>query len=113
MSSADHDEILIAFCFGLLTVNFAPLWSDACATLKAVSGRSGLKLWELTFSNLTSENSENSGDIIEKCEASDVAAESVSDQIWSESELDFPSRLQRLYYTVLPIRLIIDIIGHC
>ena len=113
MSSSEYDEILIAFCFGLLTVNFAPLWSDACAALKVVSGRSGVKVWELTFSHLTSENNEESEDIINKGAPSDDTAELPSDQIWRESELDFPSRLQRLYDTVLTIRIKIDMIGHC
>ena len=111
LSSSEHDEILIAFCFGLLTVNFAPLWSDACAALKVVSGRSGLHVWELAFFHLTSENNEESENITEKG-ASDVTSKSASDQIWGESELNFPSRLERLYDTVLSIRVNIDIIGY-
>jgi hypothetical protein len=102
LSSSEYDKILIAFCFGLLTVNFAPLWSDACTALKVISGRSGMQVWELAYFNLTSENNEESESITEKG-VSDVTSESASDQIWGEGELDFPSRLERLYATVLPI----------
>jgi hypothetical protein len=98
MSSPDYDDMLITFCFGLLTINFAPLWNDACAALKAVADRSGAKVWEMAFSQLSSEKD----DISEhETQSATAASKSSQDDIWSLGQLDLPAQLQRLYEMVI------------
>jgi hypothetical protein len=99
LSTSEHDEILIPFCFGLLTVNFAPLWNDACAALKVVAGRSGAKVWELAFSHLSNEMNEESEDA-EKPETTALGYESFTEKVWDESQQNSTTRLQHLYNTV-------------
>ena len=86
---------MIAFCFGLLTVNFAPLWSDASGVLKIIGDRSGAKLWEKAFSDL---NLEDSGEIDvgpSKIDKSNTLA--LSNTIWEGNQVDLKSRTEGLH----------------
>jgi len=99
LSSSEQDEMLIQFCFGLLTINFTPLWKDACAVLKLISERSGGKIWEKAFDRLTAGDIE--GD--EEHDASkpeDSKSEKLIDKVWTESQLDDDTQLQQLYEKV-------------
>src|SRR5271170_3389003 len=100
LSSSEHDEILVAFCFGLLTINFAPLWNDACAVLKVISERSGGKIWEKAFAQLTLEGIEDKEDAPKESEAEDAKSESPLDIVWNENQLGYDTRLLRIYDTV-------------
>ena len=88
MCSAEQDNMFIAFCFGLLTVNFAPLWNEACAALKVVAGRSGVEVWEMAFPPLVSEKNEESEDV-EKNELAKLDNEMFAEKIWNEGQQDF------------------------
>jgi hypothetical protein len=113
LSSSEQDEMLIAFCFGLLTINFAPLWNDACAVLKLISERSGAKIWERAFAQLTSEGIEDKEDEFKGSEPEDAKSESPLDKVWNESQLNYDTRLWHLYDMVfLPISLAL-INRHC
>lgn len=112
MCSSENDDLLIAFCFGLLTANFAPLWSDACNALKVVAERSGAKVWGMAFSYLASEINEESENV-EKQVTPNLKYEAFAEKVWSEGQLDLYSRLQSLYDTVLLPLTKTDMIGHC
>lgn len=99
LSSSEHDEMLVAFCFGLLTINFTPLWNDACAVLKIISERSGGKIWEKAFAQLTDEAIGNDGEG-DTSKTEDVKSQRALDKVWNESQLDNDTRLQNLYKTV-------------
>jgi U3 small nucleolar RNA-associated protein 20 len=95
--SKDHDVMLIAFCFGLLTVNFAPLWNDACSVLKAIVERSGAAIWEAAFSRLTKEEtSTNTNDESGTEEPADVSPVSGSptDELWNNCQRGCYHQLQ-------------------
>lgn len=100
--SKEHDVMLITFCFGLLTVNFAPLWNDACSVLKAIVERSGASIWEAAFSRLTHEEASSTHDDNGIEEQTDVSAVSVSatDELWNNCQGDSYYRLQSLYAKV-------------
>jgi len=86
---------MIAFCFGLLTVNFAPLWSDASGVLKIIGDRSGAKLWEKAFSDL---NLEDSGEIDvgpSKIDKSNTLA--LSNTIWQGHQVDLKAQMEGLH----------------
>jgi hypothetical protein len=100
--SPEDDEIFIAFCFGLLTVNFSPLWSDVCAALKVIAGRSGAKVWEMAFSNLSLEENEQL-DEAEKVETPKLNYEDFVKKLENEAQQDAASRLQNLHDKVVPL----------
>jgi hypothetical protein len=100
LSSSEQDEMLIAFCFGLLTINFAPLWNDACAVLKVISERSGGKIWERAFAQLTLEGIQEKEDEPKGSEPEDTKSESPLDKVWNESQLDYDTRLWHIHDTV-------------
>ena len=109
ISSSEHDGMLIAFCFGLLTINFAPLWSDACAVLKAISDRSGQKIWERAFTQLTLEDIHEKDESSETSKPGNPKSESLPERVWNENQLDYSARLQQLYDSVwfsIPLTLI-------
>jgi hypothetical protein len=91
-----QETALIAFCFGLLSVNFAPLWTDACSVLKTLSEHSAAKVWEMAFERLT-EKEGNDQDIANHKEIDTVKAEVPLDQVWDDCQLDSTSRLQLLF----------------
>ena len=92
LSSKEHDEILVPFCFGMLTVNFAPLWADAYNVLKAISERSSARIWEIAFSHLFSTDS----GLTTEPEWSEAKLRPLSDQIWNDAQLERNVRLQCL-----------------
>jgi U3 small nucleolar RNA-associated protein 20 len=94
LSTVETDPFLIAFCFGLLTVNFAPLWSDACAVLKAVADRSGAKLWEKAFADLNVEDNEEDNRSDSKSMKPNLAG--LADGIWDNHQLEVTIRRQSL-----------------
>jgi hypothetical protein len=101
--SKEKDEMLITYCFGLLTVNFAPLWNDACTVLKAVAERSGAKVWTAAFLRLVAP--EASGIIKDELETEvqptpPAGQESAIGKVWSDCQLDASRRLQSLYENV-------------
>jgi len=96
ISSEEHDDMLVSFCFGLLTVNFAPLWNDACAVLKTICDRSGAKIWDLAFSRLTTDE-DGSEEVSDNVKDGKANNEIYADQIWNESQQDLTTRVQRLY----------------
>ena len=101
--SKEHDLMLITFCFGLLTVNFAPLWNDVCSVLKAIVERSGAAIWEVAFSRLTHEEaSSTTHDHNGTEEQTDDSAvsESAMDELWNNCQGDSYYRLQSLYARV-------------
>jgi hypothetical protein len=96
------EDMLVAFCFGLLTVNFAPLWTDASGILKAISEHSGVTVWEMAFRRLI----ENEEDTIDQDDTanhkeSGVAIEDHADKIWNENHLSSPACLSLLLAKVL------------
>ena len=92
--------MLIAFCFGVLTINFAPLWNDACAVLKVISERSGGKIWEKAFTQLTLEGIQGKEDEPKGSEPEDAKSEGPLDKMWNESQLDHDTRLWHIHDTV-------------
>jgi hypothetical protein len=100
LSSSEQDEMLIAFCFGLLTINFAPLWNDACAVLNVISERSGGKIWGKAFAQLTLEGVQENEDELKGSEPEDAKSENPLDKVWNESQLDYDTRLWHIHDTV-------------
>jgi hypothetical protein len=100
LSSEEEDEMLIAFCFGLLTINFAPLWNDACAVLNVISERSGGKIWGKAFAQLTLEGVQENEDELKGSEPEDAKSENPLDKVWNESQLDYDTRLWHIHDTV-------------
>jgi hypothetical protein len=99
--SKDKDEMLITYCFGLLTVNFAPLWNDACSVLKAVAERSGAKVWAAAFSRLVGADASEAVDELETTQpTSPSVSESAISKVWNVCQLDAGNRLQSLYENV-------------
>lgn len=120
LSTVEHDGMLVAFCFGLLSVNFAPLWTDVANVLKAIVDRSGSKIWEFAFSRLTGEDALATGANL------NAAAQpmpqkshplSFADELWSNSQLGPSAGLNLLYakvtYTVATIELTIELGKKC
>lgn len=100
----EKDEVLISFCFGLLSVNFAPLWNDSCSVLKSVAERSGAKLWAAAFSRLTGLEASESVDDNKEVAAETLPSASLnarSHKVWTDGQLDVIRRLQSLYEKVL------------
>jgi hypothetical protein len=100
LSTVEHDEMLIAFCFGLLSVSFATFWKDACNVLKAIVDRSGSKIWEFAFSRLASE--ELFSNVALKDDAVLPSPETsqplqLADDLWSNSQSEPTPRLESLY----------------
>jgi len=94
LSTAETDPFLIAFCFGLLTINFSPLWGDACAVLKAVANRSGPKLWDKAFADLNVE--ENDEVDINVSKGGKQSAEDLANAIWEDHQLEMATRRESL-----------------
>lgn len=99
LSSVEHDEILINFCFGLLTINFAPLWSDACSVLRVLAERSGAKVWELVFAplNRDSDNECTTTQIPTHEKSNSSSVQSFADNLWDAAQQDSNISLQLLY----------------
>ena len=104
LCSAERDSALVNFCFGLLTVNFAPLWNDVYGVFKSISQRSGNKIWDMAFSRLVDHHGSATGPA--EISSRDLLTDPLSvDSIWNESVLDSKARLGRFYETVLsPLR---------
>jgi hypothetical protein len=98
LSTVETDPFLIAFCFGLLTINFAPLWADACAVLKAVADRSGAKLWEKAFADLNVEDTEEANSSDSKSVRWNL--EELVNGIWEEQQLELTTRRELLHEKV-------------
>jgi hypothetical protein len=104
LSTVETDAFLIAFCFGLLTINFAPLWNDACAVLKTVADRSGAKLWERAFSDLNSEDGRQVDATPSKGDKPTIME--LTSTVWEENQLDLEFRREALHKKVLFLSLI-------
>ena len=100
LSSLEHDEMMIAFCLGLLTINFSPIWPEACGVLKAVADRSGAKIWKTIFPQVISDQNFTPEGISARHETKEHSVEQFVDTLWSESQLEFNDRLQHLYDSV-------------
>jgi hypothetical protein len=99
----ETDPFLIAFCFGLLTINFAPLWGDACAILKAVADRSGAKLWEKAFADLNAEDNEEVNNSDSKSAKPNL--EALANGIWEDYQLELATRRES-FHDKVPIPLL-------
>jgi hypothetical protein len=104
LSTVEHDEMLIAFCFGLLSVSFAPLWKDACNVLKAIVDRSGSKIWEFAFSRLTGDtsfsNAASEDDAVQPTPETSQPLQ-LADALWNNSQLEPNTGLESLYDKVI------------
>ena len=96
--------MLIAFCFGLLSVSFAPLWKDACNVLKAIVDRSGSKIWEFAFSRLTGEKSFSNAaledDAVQSAPETSQPLQ-LADDLWNNSQLEPNTGVESLYDKVI------------
>lgn len=96
------EEMLVAFCFGLLTVNFAPLWTDATGVLKVISERSGATVWEMAFRRLieNEEDASDQDDAGNHKESGAATTEDHAEKIWIENHLSSHARLSLLFAKV-------------
>jgi hypothetical protein len=115
LSSAEYDDLVISFSFGLLTVQFAASWSDAWATLKIISERSGAKVWETAFARLRLEGEENVASPVTADHQREVkfSIADFADELWTVSAESLRGRLQALYDTVFTIFFFDNLLGDC
>jgi U3 small nucleolar RNA-associated protein 20 len=99
LSSPENDEMLVHFCFGSLTVNFAPLWNDACSVLKAVSDRSGSVVWRIALAGLRSEKADPAVLVDKTLQSTVEETENIrvlADRIWRAVEQNLDETLEFL-----------------
>jgi len=109
LSTDKHDDLVIAFCFGLLTVQFAAAWNDACSTLKVISDRSGAKVWEMAFARLKmdDEGAKPSAVTADHQRPEKFSITNFADEIWGIAGQDLTFRLRSLCDAVFSFRFVL------
>ena len=97
LSSVEYDTMLAHFCFGLLTINFAPLWNDACSVLKVISDRSGEIVWKLAFERLNIESNGEMTSTRDLQRPNSETVENFTDKLWQSVDRSPDDALRFLF----------------